>query len=139
VDIIFVFGCVSCLPDVVLPERCGCFFLSRSPIPIPKKYIQLNNLFIIFSKCIYCRLFGAVDDIFCLFQGNIENITSLKQQYGLSNSTANEVIILIEAYRSLRDRGPFHPSNVARDLVGKFSFILFDTSRKSTFIATVSK
>ncbi|KAJ3699976.1 hypothetical protein LUZ61_003681 [Rhynchospora tenuis] len=83
------------------------------------------------------RLFGAVDDIFCLFQGTLDNITSLKQQYGLSNnSTANEVIILIEAYRSLRDRGPFHPSNVARDLSGRFAFILFDTSKKSTFIAT---
>ena len=48
------------------------------------------------------RLFGAVDDIFCMFQGTIENVAVLKQQYGLSKG-ANEVNIIIEAYRTLRD------------------------------------
>ncbi|XP_010935739.1 stem-specific protein TSJT1 [Elaeis guineensis] len=80
------------------------------------------------------RLFAAVDDIYCLFQGHIENIAHLKQQYGL-NKTANEVIIVIEAYRSLRDRGPYPADKVVRDLNGKFAFILFDCSAKSTFIA----
>ncbi|KAK1316955.1 Stem-specific protein TSJT1 [Acorus calamus] len=41
--------------------------------------------------------------MFCLFQGHLDNVVSLKQQYGL-NKTANEVIIVIEAYRTLRDR-----------------------------------
>ncbi|CAL9063836.1 stem-specific protein TSJT1-like [Musa acuminata AAA Group] len=80
------------------------------------------------------RLFAVVDDIFCLFQGHIENITSLKQQYGLGK-TANEVIIVIEAYKTLRDRGPFPASQVLRDLGGKFAFILFDCSSNSAFIA----
>ncbi|XP_072978083.1 stem-specific protein TSJT1-like [Typha angustifolia] len=80
------------------------------------------------------RSFGVVDDIFCMFQGHIENITLLKQQYGLGKS-ANEVIIVIEAYRTLRDRGPFPASQVVRDLNGKFAFILFDNSSGSTFIA----
>jgi hypothetical protein len=83
------------------------------------------------------RLFGAVNDIFCLFQGNIENIANLKQHYGLSK-TANEVTILIEAYRTLRDRGPVPASQVVRDLSGKFTFILYDTVSKSTFVAAVS-
>ncbi|XP_073100840.1 stem-specific protein TSJT1-like [Elaeis guineensis] len=83
------------------------------------------------------RLFCAMDDIFCLFQGHIENITLLKQQYGLGK-TANEAIIVIEAYRTLRDRGPFPASQVVRDLNGKFAFVLFDSSSKSTFIAAVS-
>lgn len=78
-----------------------------------------------------------MDDIFCLFQGHIENITLLKQQYGLGK-TANEAIIVIEAYRTLRDRGPFPASQVVRDLSGKFAFVLFDSSSKSTFIASVS-
>nr|CAB3498246.1 unnamed protein product [Digitaria exilis] len=81
------------------------------------------------------RLFGAVNDIFCLFQGHIENIANLKQHYGLSK-TANEVTILIEAYRTLRDRGPVPASQVVRDLSGKFAFILYDTLSKSTFVAT---
>ncbi|XP_047334618.1 stem-specific protein TSJT1-like [Impatiens glandulifera] len=80
------------------------------------------------------RLFAVVDDIFCLFQGHIENVAHLKQQYGLSKS-ANEVIIVIEAYRTLRDRGPYPPDQVVRDFNGKFAFILFDSSSKSTFIA----
>jgi len=82
-------------------------------------------------------LFGAVNDIFCLFQGHIENIANLKQHYGLSK-TANEVTILIEAYRTLRDRGPVPASQVVRDLSGKFAFVLYDTLSKSTFVAAVS-
>ncbi|RWR80175.1 DUF3700 domain-containing protein [Cinnamomum micranthum f. kanehirae] len=80
------------------------------------------------------RLFAVVDDIFCLFQGHIENIALLKQQYGL-NKSANEVIIVIEAYRTLRDRGPYPADQVVRDLNGKFAFILFDSTSKATFIA----
>lgn len=83
------------------------------------------------------RLFAVVDDIFCLFQGHIENVALLKQQYG-SNKTANEVIIVIEAYRTLRDRGPYPADQVLRDFHGKFAFILYDSSSKTTFVAAVS-
>lgn len=83
------------------------------------------------------RLFAVVDDIFCLFQGHIENIALLKQQYGL-NKTANEVIIVIEAYRTLRDRGPYPADQVVRDIQGKFAFILYDSSSKNAFLASVS-
>ncbi|XP_075477873.1 stem-specific protein TSJT1-like [Primulina tabacum] len=81
------------------------------------------------------RLFAVVDDIFCLFEGHIENVAHLKQQYGL-NKTANEVIIVIEAYRSLRDRGPYPADQVVRDIKGKFAFILFDSASKTAFIAS---
>ncbi|GFQ06295.1 stem-specific protein tsjt1 [Phtheirospermum japonicum] len=80
------------------------------------------------------RLFAVVDDIFCLFEGHIENVAHLKQQYGL-NKTANEVIIVIEAYKTLRDRGPYPADQVMRDIQGKFTFILFDGATKATFIA----
>ncbi|CAA2985900.1 stem-specific TSJT1-like [Olea europaea subsp. europaea] len=82
----------------------------------------------------FSRLFAVVDDIFCLFEGHIENVAHLKQQYGL-NKTANEVIIVIEAYRTLRDRGPYPADQVVRDIQGKFAFILYDSSSKATFIA----
>ncbi|XP_027363929.1 stem-specific protein TSJT1-like [Abrus precatorius] len=81
------------------------------------------------------RLFAVVDDIFCLFQGHLENVAHLKQQYGL-NKAANEVIIVIEAYRTLRDRGPYPAAQVVRDFQGKFAFILFDSGSKTTFIAS---
>ncbi|KAL3812560.1 hypothetical protein ACJIZ3_013828 [Penstemon smallii] len=81
------------------------------------------------------RLFAVVDDIFCLFEGHVENVAHLKQQYGL-NKTANEVIIVIEAFRTLRDRGPYPPEQVVRDIKGKFAFILYDSASKATFIAS---
>ncbi|KAF5736796.1 stem-specific protein TSJT1-like [Tripterygium wilfordii] len=80
------------------------------------------------------RLFAVVDNIFCLFQGHIDNIALLKQQYGL-NKTANEGTIVIEAYRTLRDRGPYPVDQVVRDIQGKFAFILYDCSSKATFFA----
>ncbi|XP_038878034.1 stem-specific protein TSJT1 [Benincasa hispida] len=81
------------------------------------------------------RLFAVVDDIFCLFQGHIENVAQLKQQYGL-NKAANEVIIVIEAYRTLRDRGPYPADQVVRDIQGKFVFVLYDSSSKTAFFAS---
>lgn len=78
-----------------------------------------------------------MDSIFCLFEGHIENIPHLKQQYGLTK-TANEAIIVIEAYRTLRDRGPYPADHVVRGINGKFAFVLFDSTTKSTFIAAVS-
>ncbi|KAL5218537.1 hypothetical protein ABZP36_019221 [Zizania latifolia] len=81
------------------------------------------------------RLFAAVDDIFCLFQGTIENIVVLKQQYGLHKG-ATEINIIIEAYRTLRDRGPYPADQVVRDINGKFAFLLYDCSNNSVFMAT---
>lgn len=78
-----------------------------------------------------------MDDIFCLFQGHIDNVANLKQQYGL-NKSANEVTIVIEAYRTLRDRGPYPADQVVRDFQGKFAFILFDSSSQTVFVAAVS-
>ncbi|THU71997.1 hypothetical protein C4D60_Mb04t07450 [Musa balbisiana] len=80
------------------------------------------------------RFLAVVDNVFCLFQGHVENIASLKQLYGLGKTT-NEAIIVIEAYKTLRDRGPFPASQVVRDLRGHFAFVLFDISSNSTFIA----
>ena len=77
------------------------------------------------------------DDIFCVFQGHIENVAHLKQQYGLGKN-ANEVIIVLEAYRTLRDRGPYPVDQVLRDFHGKFAFVLYDGSSKSAFVAAVS-
>ncbi|RVW93165.1 Stem-specific protein TSJT1 [Vitis vinifera] len=52
------------------------------------------------------RLFGGFDDIYCLFMGSLNNLCILNRQYGLSKGS-NEAILVIEAYRTLRDRGPY--------------------------------
>jgi asparagine synthetase B (glutamine-hydrolysing) len=83
------------------------------------------------------RSFAVKDEIFCLFEGALDNLGSLKQQYGLAKS-ANEVILVIEAYKALRDRAPYPPSHVVGHLSGNFAFIVFDKSTSTVFVASVS-
>ncbi|XP_015084153.2 uncharacterized protein LOC107027515 [Solanum pennellii] len=82
--------------------------------------VEKNDEFVSLTVIAELRLFAGVDDIPCMFQGHIENVVHLKQQYGLNN-TANEVIILIEAYRTLRDTGPYPPDQAVKDIHGKFA------------------
>lgn len=83
------------------------------------------------------RSFAVKDEIYCLFEGALDNLGSLKQQYGLAKS-ANEVVLVIEAYKALRDRAPYPPSHVVGHLSGNFAFIVFDKSTSTLFVATVS-
>ena len=84
-----------------------------------------------------CRSFGAKDEIFCLFQGSLDNLGSLKQQYGLAKN-ANEVLLVIEAYKTLRDRAPYPANHVVAHLSGDFAFVVFDKSTSTLFVASVS-
>ncbi|KAG6428025.1 hypothetical protein SASPL_112273 [Salvia splendens] len=101
---------------------------------LPRYWYKINDERISCYGLCSSRLFAVVDDMFCLFEGHIENIAVLKQQYGL-NKTANEVSIVIEAYRTLRDRGPYPAEHVVRGIEGRFAFVLFDATSQSTFIA----
>ncbi|KAI6683588.1 hypothetical protein NL676_029501 [Syzygium grande] len=47
----------------------------------------------------------------------------------------NEVIIVIEAYRTLGDQRPYLADQVVRDVTGKLAFVLFDSPPKATFTA----
>lgn len=91
------------------------------------------------GKCMMfgCRSFGVKDDIFCLFEGMLDNLGSLRQEYGLAKS-ADEVVLVIEAYKAMRDRAPYPPSRVVGHLAGKFAFVVFDKSTSTLFVATVS-
>ncbi|KAJ0243846.1 Aluminum induced protein with YGL and LRDR motifs [Hirschfeldia incana] len=81
------------------------------------------------------RSFGAKDEIFCLFQGSLDNLGSLKQQYGLAKN-ANEVLLVIEAYKTLRDRAPYPANHVVSHLSGDFAFVVFDKSTSTLFVAS---
>lgn len=61
----------------------------------------------------------------------------LRQEYGLAKS-ANEVVLMIESYKALRDRAPYPPSHVVGHLQGNFAFIVFDKSTSTLFVATTS-
>ncbi|KEH32183.1 aluminum induced protein with YGL and LRDR motif protein [Medicago truncatula] len=81
------------------------------------------------------RMFGVKDEIFCMFEGALDNLGRLRQQYGLAKS-ANEVVLVIEAYKALRDRAPYPPNHVVGHLSGTFAFILFDKSTSTLFVAS---
>ncbi|GFZ14108.1 aluminum induced protein with YGL and LRDR motifs [Actinidia rufa] len=45
------------------------------------------------------------------------------------------VVLVIEAYKALRDRAPYPPNHVVGHLVGNFAFIVFDKSTSTLFVA----
>ncbi|MQL68972.1 hypothetical protein Taro_001280 [Colocasia esculenta] len=81
------------------------------------------------------RSFAVKDDIFCVFEGVLDNLGNLRQHHGLSKNT-NEVLLVIEAYKALRDRAPYPPSRMVSHLSGSFAFILFDKSTSTLFVAS---
>ncbi|KAI4368319.1 hypothetical protein MLD38_016892 [Melastoma candidum] len=81
------------------------------------------------------RTFAVKDEIFCLFEGALDNLGSLRQQYGLSKS-ANEAVLVLEAYKALRDRAPYPPNHMVGHLSGDFAFIVFDKATSTLFVAS---
>lgn len=79
----------------------------------------------------YQRMFCGVDDIYCVFMGTLDNLSSLMRQYGLTGRSTNEALLVIEAYRTLRDRGPYPADQVVKDLSGSFAFVVFDNRGRS--------
>ena len=74
--------------------------------------------------------------MFCLFEGVLDNLGRLSQQYGLSTKGANEVLLVIEAYKTLRDRAPYPASFMLAQLTGSYAFVLFDKSTNSLLVAS---
>ncbi|KAL9232422.1 hypothetical protein vseg_007536 [Gypsophila vaccaria] len=79
-------------------------------------------------------LFCGYDDIYCLFKGSLDNLCALIKDYGLSKS-ANEAMLVIEAYRTLRDRGPYPADQVIKNLEGRFGFVIYDSKAGTVFTA----
>ncbi|EEF28137.1 Stem-specific protein TSJT1, putative [Ricinus communis] len=80
------------------------------------------------------RLFCGFEDIYCLFLGSLNNLCVLNRQYGLTKGTS-EAMFVIEAYRTLRDRGPYPADQVVKDLEGSFAFIIYDSKAGIVFVA----
>ena len=83
----------------------------------------------------YERMFCGLDDIYCVFMGRLDNLSSLIRQYGLCSRSTNEALLVIEAYRTLRDRGPYPADQVVKDLSGSFAFVVFDNKSGAVFAA----
>ncbi|KAF5207438.1 Aluminum induced protein [Thalictrum thalictroides] len=84
--------------------------------------------------CSYCWSIVVMDDVFCMFIGNLENICDLRRHYGLCRLTT-EAMLVIEVYKVLRDRAPYPSDQVIKDFAGKFAFILFDAKYRTLFAA----
>ncbi|KAH0458715.1 hypothetical protein IEQ34_011529 [Dendrobium chrysotoxum] len=81
------------------------------------------------------RLFAVKDEIFCIFEGILDNLGNLIQHYGLSKNS-NEVLLVIEAYKALRDRAPYPASFMLGHLNGNFAFVLFDRKTSTILVAS---
>lgn len=82
------------------------------------------------------RWFCGLDNIYCAFLGSLNNLSKLNKQYGLSKGT-NDALFIIEAYRTLRDRGPYPADQVLKELDGSFGFVLYDNKNGTVFAASV--
>jgi hypothetical protein len=80
------------------------------------------------------RLFCGVNDVYCIFIGSLNNLCTLHKQYGLSKG-CNEAMFVIEAYCTLRDRGPIPAHRVLKVLEGSFGFVLYDHKAGTVFAA----
>ncbi|XP_021902212.1 stem-specific protein TSJT1-like [Carica papaya] len=80
------------------------------------------------------RLFCGYNDVHCIFLGSLNNLCSLNKQYGLSKG-GDEAVFAIEAYRTLRDRGPYPAHQVLKDLDGDFGFVIYDAKAQNVFVA----
>ncbi|ERM95214.1 hypothetical protein AMTRI_Chr07g82110 [Amborella trichopoda] len=80
------------------------------------------------------RVFCGVDEVYCQFKGNLDNLSSLIRQYGLCKAT-NEGQLIIEAYKTLRDRGPYPADQVIKDFHGRFGFVIYDSRSGAVFTA----
>lgn len=81
-------------------------------------------------------MFSGFDELYCVFIGSLNNLCSLNRQYGLSKGS-NEAVFVMEAYRTLRDRGPYPAHQVLRDLDGSFGFVVYDSKAGHVFAALV--
>ncbi|KAL2341914.1 hypothetical protein Fmac_009854 [Flemingia macrophylla] len=86
---------------------------------------------------IHQRLFSGLDDIYCVFLGGLNNLSMLNKQYGLSKG-ANEAMLIIQAYRTLRDRAPYPAYQVLKELEGSFGFLIYDNMDRTVFVASGS-
>ncbi|XP_010537009.1 PREDICTED: stem-specific protein TSJT1-like [Tarenaya hassleriana] len=128
----------KCQKPPKLPEETLNDFLSRYPRnTFSMSFGQAAVLAYVrpaASFSVHQRLFCGFDDIYCLFLGSLNNLCHLNKQYGLTKTT-NEAMFLIEAYRTLRDRGPYPADQVVKDLEGSFAFVVYDSKNGSVFAA----
>lgn len=126
-------------------QRCTYLLHPSKPVPATTKVRSTTTLQRIislvrqplFPSSVLGRSFAVSDEIFCLFKGTLENLPSLKHHYGLGKN-ASEVVLVMEAYRALRDRAPYPTNLMLAHLVGNFAFIVFDNVTSTVFAASVS-
>ncbi|ESQ54526.1 hypothetical protein EUTSA_v10026074mg [Eutrema salsugineum] len=128
----------KCSKQPKLPGETLNDFLSRYPLnTFSMSFGQAAVLAYVrpsASFSIHQRLFCGFDDIYCLFFGSLNNLCDLNKQYGLTKTT-NEAMFVIEAYRTLRDRGPYPADQVVKGLDGSFAFVVYDSKAGSVFTA----
>jgi hypothetical protein len=116
-----------------LPQRIFNDFISSQP----QNAFSVNfgdSASLAFLPPVNQRMFCGLDNIYCTFMGRLNNLHSLNKQYGLSK-VSDEAMFVIQAYRTLRDRGPYPAHEVLKGLDGTFGFVLYDSVAGTVFAA----
>lgn len=128
---------VSCFGSKLPEEIVKCFQASQ-PSNVALSIGFGNSAFLAYfpsqTSLLSNRLFCSIDNIYCIFLGRLNNLSNLIRQYGLSKHT-NEAMVVIQAYKTLRDRGPYPVHQVLRDLEGSFGFVIYDKNAGTVFTA----
>ncbi|MCV2423812.1 hypothetical protein LNV47_24830, partial [Paucibacter sp. DJ4R-1] len=123
---------------VSTPEEIVKNFQASQPSNIALSIGFGNSAFLSYfppqSSLLSQRMFCSIDNIYCIFVGNLNNLSTLIKQYGLSKNI-NEAMVVIHAYKTLRDRGPYPVHQVLRDLEGSFGFVIYDKNDGTVFTA----
>ncbi|MBA0663423.1 hypothetical protein Goklo_003542 [Gossypium klotzschianum] len=80
------------------------------------------------------RLLWPESTFYHLSNGNFMTL-SHGAQSPLHPRQATEAMLVVDAYKVLRDRAPYPPDQVIKDLEGKFAFIIFDAKSGTLFVA----
>eukprot|EP00898_Chlorokybus_atmophyticus_P008012 jgi/Chlat1/8211/Chrsp76S07644 len=84
--------------------------------------------------------FGADQGIFILFRGELTNAGDIREAYGYRRSESiSDHVLIIEMYKTLKDRAPFPTDHCLRQLHGSFAFALYDASTNVVFAARDAK
>ncbi|KAM2732003.1 hypothetical protein FF1_034626 [Malus domestica] len=51
------------------------------------------------------------------------------------DSTVSEIVLVIQAYRTLRDHGSYPADQIVKDLEGSFAFVVYDSKGGNVFAA----
>ncbi|KAL9669482.1 hypothetical protein QQ045_007029 [Rhodiola kirilowii] len=75
-------------------------------------------------------------DIICIYQGHMDNVDLFKNKF-LLDPEDDDVKVVIQVFKLLRELGHQTPPICFQSMVGDFSFIVYDVSSNLPFVTSI--